>query len=135
MKTLQKLSEYVKTRYGINNFDEDILKEIVDYTNFIIQPLTLSHFVPALFRDGVWEVLENPYGNGMIDKYSEKCKEYQTALENVIFKDFEVNIIHGYINRKGDILPFMEINTEETIESIIPYNLEITDKIAEKFKI
>jgi len=162
MKTLPKLSEYVKRLDVSSNFKTDTqdLEEIIDYTNFITQPLNLSHFVPAKLVDEFWIILEepkepeSPYNDKQCDiwaQYEIYKSRYQTALENVIFKGFEVSEILGrseyhlrIAHSEKDFMPFRKVNNTDKwtikdsifdIEELIPYNLEITDKIAEKFKI
>jgi len=136
MKKLPKLSEYVNYHTNLKNCDYklsgmDILKLIMDYTCFITQPLNLSHFVPAVFRDGVWEVLETPESlKGYYETDKEGMKqefilreEYQTALENVVFKNVSLPDADYYLW------------THKNIEDLITCELQINDKIAEKFKI
>jgi len=100
------------------------------YTNFITQPLNLSHFIPAIEKDGKWIVLEEPKFNteNEYDEYERnlfcsKLEEYQTALDNVVFKLNEVE--------KLQIKYWLEIY--ETIEDLIPYNLEVNETIIKKF--
>lgn len=159
-KTLPRLSEYnqnIIERYKTDlKYDTvDFKRDISIYTSFITQQLNISHFVPAVFRDGVWVVLEEPETFQLfintykadLDKngfaYRIECEEYQNALNNVVFKGF----VQDNYNRptKGKyVIDFGEkprlctetFNIEvNSLEDLIPYNLEITDKIAEKFKL
>lgn len=64
----------------------------VDYANFLNQPLNISMFVPAVFDDGKWVVLEIPIK--LNDKDSEvfysasdkEIEQYQQAKDKVIFE-------------------------------------------------
>lgn len=156
MKTLPKLSEYVKLVNETGTKDKDLLntdwykefeialKKIVSYTNFLTQPLNLSHFVPAKFENGVWIVLSKPMHpicdniteEGLHERYKSDCKEYQTALENVVFKGFYMNdkdkTGFGVLNDNLDFF-WIRNNGTRTIEDLIPYNLEVTDTIIKKF--
>lgn len=143
-KTLPRLSEYVPMLR--NNKDLDNIRKFwacESYTKFITQQLNISHLVPAVMKDGVWVVLEEPIcpvdTNGCNGKIGNKTckkvvKEYQTALDNVVFKgDYKIDYDNGYwITLKSYTKLFLK---DFTIEDIIPYNLEITDTIAEKFKL
>jgi len=144
MKTLPKLSEYVKTHREKTKFlsDASFPKGIIDYTNFITQPLNLSHFVPAIEKDGNWIVLELPIkmmnGDSMINE------EYQTALDNVVFKGFEIDYDNIVINRNSnnrlqfnDYSIYFNVSScvVKAIEDIIPYNLEVNETIIKKFNL
>lgn len=159
--TLPRLSEYVKLiesqsfteteKYAIIEWQNKCMAfdNILNYTNFITQQLNISHFVPAVMKDGVWFVLEEANPELETIMYCEKYEEYQNALDNVIFKGF-YTYHDGYEDLQGitngherfvfdqDSSCFNSNDLDEqiqTIEDLIPYNLEITDKIAEKFKL
>lgn len=166
MKTLPKLSEYVDLRPMTSTFDTEqsdwyykevqLLDEIRNYTNFITQPLNLSHFVPAIEKDGKWVVLEEPKkeqfltisGLYQTDYHKKAIQEYQTALDNVVFKGFEYENkehLEEFSTLKNDKTSFnydekymtFEENRFyiETIEDLIPYNLEVNDNIIKKFNL
>jgi len=147
MKTLPKLSEYVKSNTQLNAIDfeicaYDVLKYITNYTNFLTQPLKLSHFVPAIEKDGKWIVLEEPKNfkewckkalNTPYDLDLSKYKEYQTALDNVVFKG--CGLMDGWCLQFADGTLFDDIKNinKYTFEDIITYNLEVNENIIKKF--
>ena len=61
--------------------------KIVDYANFLKQPLKLEMFVPC-DEDG--NILEDVTGQGMIPYYVEKVHRFLTAKEKVLFEGFYV---------------------------------------------
>ena len=61
--------------------------QIVNYANFLKQPLKLEMFVPC---DDNGNVLEGIIGNGMIHNYSEKVKQYEQAKDKVLFDGFDI---------------------------------------------
>lgn len=137
MKKIPELSKYVKLlieKYNSQyNYDAiDFKKDVIEITEFIRQKTNISHFVPAVMKDGVWLVLEEPNSDNYIsddwptgenEKYWFDLEEYQTALGNVVFKNVSKSVAEYYLL------------TVNTIEDLIPYNLEITDIIAERFKL
>ncbi len=86
-----------KNRSGLDSsrFKDDSVK-IFNYANFLQAELTISMFVPAILKDGKWEVLEIPprwsdsWGHEKMIEVSKRNYEYVTALDNVIFEGFEV---------------------------------------------
>ena len=107
---------------------------IRDYTLFITQPFTLSMFIPT---DDKGNVLKEPkhykveYEN---KDYVKKHYEYQKALDNVIFKGWELfakqdaNVL---TNKNNDILI---LDNYDTIEDLLS-KAEFTDKIKQKYGI
>ena len=65
------------------NRDDDAQYRMINYANFLSQPLTIGMFVPCL--DGV--VLEEPicYGVGDEQYFGSRMDEYQQAKERVLF--------------------------------------------------
>ena len=61
--------------------------QIVNYANFLKQPLKLEMFVPC---DDNGNVLEDIIGHGMIHNYSEKLKQYEQAKDKVLFDGFDI---------------------------------------------
>lgn len=150
MKTLLKLSEYIKLQeknwnketIGLENSIrkyKDVVLSQFNYTNFIIQPLNISHFIPATEKDGKWIVLKEPQKTSNKNctedemyNWGHDCQEYQTALHNVIFKGYKLDFFNGWwlYLRKGDIKLLLN---DFTIEDLIPYNLEVNENIIKKF--
>lgn len=88
---------------------------IIQFKDFLNQPLNISMFVPAIFEGGKWVVLEKPYEGQFEIEVNTKCsgwaylkrdkehgdfryydkiaylkavEQYKTALDNVIFEGF-----------------------------------------------
>jgi len=143
MKNLIKISYYVLENHGI--------KDPIFYAKFITQPLELCMFVPC-DEDG--NVLEEPkdFENLLFHieiklfdgtkEVVEEVLQYQQAKAKILFEGFEVlsiecvcnsNLYIHFLNDKVKIEEhFEEIITKlpkqvETIEDLIPYNLELTD--------
>ena len=153
MKTLPKLSEYVKNCFGnketILDENQYFVDNVWNYTNFITQPLNLSHFVPTIEKDGKWIVLGKPNHpisdniteEGLHERYKTDCQEYQTALDNVVFKGCEVKGRYLELSESGEQLFYLDnrdnwVNDNsdfKTIEDLIPYNLEVNETIIKKF--
>jgi len=157
MKTLPKLSEYI-LRFRENT--DGGYSCHLEYCKFITQPLNLSHFVPAIEKDGKWIVLEKYiktiseeyWDNNSIGRvFSKEEVQYQKALDNVVFKGWHIdfrdsltiiisdandNIIE--FKENGDIYIFDEFLVK-SIEDAIFYsereniNLEVNETIIKKF--
>jgi hypothetical protein len=114
-------------------------------------------FVPAMFEDGEWRVLTEPKEYlewckwGDFTKYGKsitpKCKEYHTALDNVIFEGFEYDgsedgfvyikngetlLIFDTENKTLMLLNNMLTDNINTIEQLTHYNLTLTPKFAKE---
>jgi len=133
MKKLPKLSEYVNIKS--TQYFKILANIILEYTKFIIQPLNISHFVPAKFEKGVWVILKEPIldTNELSSLKTYERKEYQTALDNVVFKGCV--LMHGWCLQLSDGFLFDSIEKlkDYTIEDLIPYNLEVNENIIKKF--
>ena len=74
---------------------EKRMKSVVDYANFLKQPLTLGMFIPC---DKEGNVLEEPDckedyyrdANGLAYNYFEDRKKWLEAKERVLFEGFEI---------------------------------------------
>jgi len=140
MKTLPKLSEYNKkiienTKYrdklDYREYAYNKLIDIENYTNFITQPLNLSHFVPAIEKDGKWIVLTHPFDDNSCD-----IQEYETALDKVVFKGCKIrdkgNFYFVDLPNSCIYLRILK-KSKWTIEDIITHNLEVNENIIKKF--
>jgi len=144
MKKLPKLSEYVTKLESSTSSMGECFWYVRNYKNLITQPLSLDKFVPAVFKDGKWVVLEEPKCWSNFIKYSDisikglkpGIYEYQTALSKVIFKGFEYNKVLHQIKTYN---PYCCLDTwgleKKTIECLIHYNLEVNESIIEKYKL
>ena len=165
---LPSMAEYVSILGESSTFDKDItdwineelgkLEKIRSFTKRISQQPNIGMVVPAVFEDGEWRVLEDPYnydlynsGYSGTDKDIDflECQKYQTALDNVIFEGFEYDgSEEGFIYVKnGETLLIFDTenktlflyNSEnnytteiKTIEYLTPYNLTLTPKFAKE---
>lgn len=99
--------------------DNDILHTIVNYAQFLKQPLELWMFVPC---DENGNVLEDP--QIFIDLRIEK---YQQAKERCLFEGFEFEKkADWYILKFKGSTAWVSWNESKTIEDIIYLNLELT---------
>jgi hypothetical protein len=139
----------------------DFKKYALKFANFLSQQPNIGMFVPAVFENGKWRILNKPITpwqdsiieEGLHQMYKKDLKQYQTALDNVIFEGFELNqkdtskleniicITLGkiqltfFLKNKALFLDNLENNYTtkiNTIEQLIPYNLTLTPKFAKK---
>lgn len=150
---LPSMVEFVRLLLNEENSRTKPMREVFNYlekfANFLSQQPNISMFVPAVLENGEWRILEEPemvytqYGfdNCPEPAYDdEECKQYQTALDNVMFEGFEVKerscndskfkyienglIAMFYYNEKTQSF---EPNTEyKTLEDLTKYNLTLT---------
>lgn len=111
--------------------------QMVKYGLFLKQILELWMFVPCKLVDGVWVVLEEPVYTEPSNSYynADYVKEYQKTKERCLFKDVEYvgaklpnhfSIIR--INKSLSTINYPKFwNSGVTIESLIPYNLNLTE--------
>ena len=79
------MTDFVLDKQRFKEDSDTAIFKITNYARFLKQPLKLEMFVPCN-EDG--NVLEDIIGNGMVDNYSEKVKQYQQAKERVLFEGF-----------------------------------------------
>ena len=134
----------------------DFKKYALKFANFLSHQPNIGMFVPAVFEDGEWRVIEKPrlrWKNSK-DRWGTSVEtdewiEYTTALDNVIFEGFEYDgSEEGFVYIVNDemLLVFDAENKElvldnsennytteiKTIEDLIPYNLTLTPKFAKE---
>ena len=84
--------------------------QIVNYANFLKQPLKLEMFVPC---DDNGNVLEDIIGNGMIHNYSEKVTQYEQAKEKVLFDGFDIysngDLHNAFVTFESNRLEIMNV--------------------------
>jgi len=166
MKNLISLEQIVKNQkelYANGKISEtETLLNIFNSVEALEQPPQLNHFVPAVLKDGNWRVLEKPKNNsylggrGAIDamkllQHEKDLAEYETALKDVIFSDWEV-VDHSQnqtfrtksICYKGFLNAFWwhkETGLWElskgisTYSDLTKYNLPLNEKGCEKFNL
>jgi len=136
MKTLTSMTDFVLEQSEILHKDQknrnfnlgmlDFATNSIKYARFLKQPLAVYQFVPCKLVDGEWVVLEEPCA-GMYG-YDHVYKEYQEALDEVLFEGFEV------CNRQSEFICIvfkdgyllLKNLLKETIEYLVPYNLQLT---------
>jgi hypothetical protein len=147
MKTLKSMVEFVLDENNTKTLNPNDLAQ--KYINCLNHALLLSQqpnigmFVPAVCKNGVWRVLEEPEltdKNGKAyyqteSEYNLFNKEYQQAKSNVIFKGFEIVnknfcqfITDGkcYAFYKEDNDKLQQWKTEiHTLEDLVKFNLEL----------
>jgi hypothetical protein len=121
---------------------------IINYANFLKQPLTLGMFIPCdlegnmLGKQYTKNHLKSINYDGCIDDYALKYKE---AKERVLFKGFEIlyqdsedNCIQDkskqafIFDRKTKLCQSDDGEDLKTIEDLVKYNLELTDSVIKK---
>ena len=151
---LPSMVEYVKLQKE-NLKDYSLLSlsrkfELCDnFANFLSQQPNIGMFVPAVFEDGEWIVLEEPKTccsgrdcgcMGMPYNYSSKVEldEYTTALDNVIFEGFvkcnrtEIDTIECLYNEDLNLHLEASFKYEKTIEDLLDFNLTLNPKFSKE---
>ena len=109
-------------------------KDLVNYANFLKQPLKLEMFVPC-DEDG--DILEEPTNYekrllNMMTEYNDEVYIYYQAKEKVLFEGIEFRKNGGvnFLTIKEDIFAFFDFNVKFknlTIEDLIQYDLQLTE--------
>lgn len=88
---LVSMTDFVLEQITINQFDEDFTSKVVNYANFLKQPLKLGMFIPCDDND---VPIEKPVvtSDTALTKIIE-TKEYLDALDKVIFPCLQVQKI------------------------------------------
>ena len=159
MKHLDKtMTEYVFQEGIPSNTDSQFADKVMAYANFLSETLNPSMFMPSVFEDGKWVILEEPNKNNTkyqtdfceedyFDSIGYECdsNKYRFALENVYFEGFELIENNNIICKTGHITEFKILdgifiydNYNEkhlkTIEDLIPYKLKLTPTIQNRLK-
>jgi hypothetical protein len=160
---LPSMVEYVKLqkeKYIKTNRTNEFACRVLDYSNILPQQTNIRMFVPAVFENGEWRILTQPtYStNHSDDCYCDNCeketkrcselqKQYQTALDNVIFEGFEYDgseegfiyvkngetlLIFDTENKTLMLLNNMLTDNITSIEDLIPYSLTLTPRFAKE---
>ena len=109
------MTDYVKDTYERITDPCKSEQSMFNYANFISQQLNIGMFVPAVFKDGEWVVLEEPNRSTHTNEY---CLEYQKAKDNVLFD--------GFCHSEFYIRKYLSLNPNITIESLIRYKPKLT---------
>ena len=104
--------------------------QIVNYANFLKQPLKLEMFVPC---DDNGNVLEGIIGNGMIHNYSEKVKQYEQAKDKVLFDGFDIysngDLHNAFVTFESSRLEIMNV---ENLITDFQYSFYLTPNAIER---
>jgi len=153
MKNLISLEQIVEQKQiefeKGNSLSLNILYDIFHSANALKQPPQLNHFVPAVFKDGDWRVLDRPIDISELhprdwNNHHIEIDEYETALKDVIFDGWEVGLINGskiYLQSKNE-LENINFNLKDGscydfkyYSDLTKYNLPLNKKGCEKFKL
>lgn len=72
----------------IHEYKRNVYDEILNYANFIKQPLLLSMFVPCDEDDNPIQKPKEHIDNRSL--YYKELEQYQKALDRVLFEEFEI---------------------------------------------
>jgi hypothetical protein len=156
MKTLKSMVQFVldekenfkKEFKPLNEKPYDFLVNVIKYAELLSQQPNIGMFVPAVFEDGAWIVLEEPdssnythNGNFDDDFYYLDLDKYQQAKSKVLFKGWEFFKFYdeGLFRLKNkDYTLFFDIEFDEchidnpeiyeqihTLEDLVKFNLEM----------
>lgn len=130
--------------------------KILNYSDFLKQPLTLGMFIPCKLVNGIWVVLECPHNFGLLHTYPtghklmdenfKEALEYQEAKDRVLFKGFEKIITNNsgsfeimkdgfqvyYYKSIPDYCLWLGSQKEKLVEDLVKYDLELTDSAKKK---
>jgi hypothetical protein len=138
---LPSMVEFVSILGESSTFDKDItdwineelgkLEKIRSFTKRISQQPNIGMFVPSVFEDGEWRILEAPNRS---THTNEECDQYQTALDNVIFEGCEYSDKELFLDGNLFWVFLNKLNFEKglTIEQLTPHNLTLTPKFAKE---
>jgi len=138
---LPSMVEYTKKAYSAFKLDNDsALYKIVDFANFLSQQPNISMFVPSVLENGEWRILTEPKDyhcfikgiGGHIDVTFQEYKQYQTALDNVIFEECGLMDDLALQFPDGTLFCNIEELHKYTIQDLLDYNLTLTPKIAKE---
>ena len=136
---LIKMSDFVLEK---NILDEKEIKQIINYANFLQQPLKLEMFVPC---DDDGNTLEDPkpihtYGLEVDDyEYDDlEVENYEKAKEKVLFEDFYWEGNYAIGNMEDEMIYIDEefcqnMNIEKFLTTIIS-DLELTESAISQIK-
>jgi hypothetical protein len=153
---LPSMVEYISEIGVPGTTDKQFTDSVMLFFNFLSQQPNVGMVVAAVFENGEWRILEKPifdfnneYDGEKRREFAIALKEFETALDNVIFEGFEYDgSEEGFIYVKnGETLLIFDTenktlflyNSEnnytteiKTIEDLTPYNLTMTSKFSKE---
>jgi hypothetical protein len=155
---LPSMVEYVFEIGVPGTTDKQFTDSVMIFANFLSQQPNIGMFVPAVEENGEWKKLEEPnhykewkseLDRGFEHAYENLImKQYQTALDNVIFEGFEWNTADWcdepmleFEDKDGNYLLYDDEDKNfkdaegvylNTLEDLIPYSLTLNPKFAKE---
>ena len=130
-------SSYTQTeKYRIIEWNNkcQAFDKIINYANFLKQPLKLEMFVPC---DEEGDILEEPTNYekrllNMMTEYNDEVYTYYQAKVKVLFEGIEFRTNGGvnFLTIKEDTFAFFDFNVKFknlTVEFLVQYDLELTE--------
>jgi hypothetical protein len=151
---LPSMVEYVKNFKNSSKSMGESYWFCEKFSNFLSQQPNIGMVVAAVEEDGEWRVLSKPifdfnneYDGEKRREFAIALKEFETALDNVIFEGFEYDgseegfiyvkngetlLIFDTENKTLMLLNNMLTDNINTIEQLTHYNLTLTPKFAKE---
>ena len=138
-RILIPLSDFVLTRADeapLKDWEvvnDEFVDDVLNYTNFIIQPIKLGQFIACDLKGNPLEKplrVKNYYSDFdydlVIDLDAEK--QFKEAQARVLFKGFTSSQFDELVQfKQNDSYTFLDINRFETLEDLAHLKLELTD--------
>lgn len=133
-----QIENWINDNKKDKNFTLSIALDLIFiYTHFCNLKLNLGMFVPAVIVNAKWEVLEEPemfdlYVNPthkvyeMSEKWLDKCEQYQTAKDNVLFEGFDYS--HNDVITLPNKIGFIDLDDNWIIEELVELKPTLTKK-------
>lgn len=118
-----------------------LIHNIVNYAQFIKQPLHRGMFVPCdengnILEEPVWQVEfeKNKVSDSNLIK---KSKQYEQAKEKVLFENIK-HLSYNPVDKSNELYDYKNnhlffIEENETIEYLVEYNLQLTTNAIKQF--
>lgn len=156
---------YLQTAYNSGKIGEaQFLRRFTQFIKLLVLELNISMFIPAVFKDGKWVVLEEPTEWGfdldepdMIpteEEFNKRLKEWEKAREQVLFEGFKIwkvdneltSIIHDKFIDDSPVIYVMHCKKSEgniwypsvglkTVEDLCNLDLTLTPTATKKYMI
>lgn len=150
MKTLISMTDFVlqfdkpvgyfEDQSDFLNCQVDYMGKVMNYAQFLKQPLKLEMFIPCDDEGNFFEEpkIEDYFDDGFNFEFNQKhfkdvvLKEYYKAKEKVLFEGIEFERIDGvnFLKTNKDIFAFHDFNIkfkDLTVENLVQYNLQLTE--------
>lgn len=144
MEKLIGMREFVLEQSKIKQSTSEFKETILNYANFLSQPLTLNMFIPCSEEGVVFEYNKTTQeifsdDNNICRVISKEESAYLKALEKVLFYGFEVckrnSKLDCIFNSELDLHYSLSWMEKETIEDLTKYNLTLTQSAINQLKL